>query len=347
MTDKPNTHLVLAAVALVVGAGMMLLMLAHSVVGYILLFPVLLGAIALHHAVRGRRLPEEQTEEIEDRAKRALHFSIFSLNISGAFAVIVVIGYVFASCGSFARYPGSRINDQEQRYSQMKAKLAMERPRLLSIALALAVLGLYPASAHAGPTVGADLDLGTHIHNSDLPPSQGGPDRPLLYIAGFTLRAGWRFDVPRGVFLVPEAGAGWAIERHFGGLGVDSTTGHVVRVLGGGRAGWSGAVAPDLRLEPAVFGHAGLGWYDALRDGTAFDVGLGLDLRIRRRFLVGVQFAYSVVTVWHPYYAALPGPNPPSCVPSVTGPVCPAPGSVLPLADPWIGYGVHACYLFW
>jgi hypothetical protein len=103
MTQKPNTHLVLAAVAVVVGGGMMIVMLAHSVVGYILLLPVLFGAIGLHHAVRGQRLPEEQREEIEDRAKRALHFSIFSLNISGAFVVILVIAYVFASCGSFAR----------------------------------------------------------------------------------------------------------------------------------------------------------------------------------------------------------------------------------------------------
>src|SRR5205807_564135 len=100
----------------------------------------------------------------------------------------------------------------------------------------------------------------------------------LLYIAGFTLRAGWRFDVGP-FFLLPEIGAGYALERFT--MNGDA---HVGRVFGGGRAGWSGPLGPGLRIEPAIYGHAGFGWYDSHLNGPAFDAGVALDLRIRTHF---------------------------------------------------------------
>ncbi len=208
--------------------------------------------------------------------------------------------------------------------------------------LAVATITTLTPCATAGPTVSADLDLGTAT-KSRLPISDGCALFPVpapLYTVGFTLRTGWRFDVGP-LWIVPELGGSFGIERWTsnqtlvaGGLG-DSQLG---RLFGGARIGWAGVVlAPALRFESALFGHLGAGWYDSGAIGSAFDVGLSLDLRIRERFIVGVQVAYDVVTVWPS------GPDP-ICGPE-NGFACGSPPS--PVADPWVTYGIHAGWLFW
>ena len=220
--------------------------------------------------------------------------------------------------------------------------------RLFHLCTAASALLLSTTSASAGPTVAADLDLGTSTRST--PP--GGtasiyPTPSPLYTVGFALRAGWRFDVAP-VWFLPEIGAGYAVEHL---TQVPTATApespHVARVFGGGRIGWSGAIRPELRFEPSIFGHVGAGWYGASTDGTAFDVGLSLDLRIRQHVIVGAQVGYDVVTVWHP------GGSPacqPMTVLTPTGPVtlpCSSPAATPAVADPWVSYGVHAGWLFW
>jgi hypothetical protein len=165
---------------------------------------------------------------------------------------------------------------------------------------------LAAAPAHAGPTAARDLNLGTAT-GVDIP-------RPALGAIGVSLRAGWCFDVGRYVFLLPELGIEYDVER--GAVaGAETTTadGHVSRFFVGARAGVSKPVHPILRIEPALFGHGGVGWYAIGVDARTFDVGLSLGLRIKDRFLVGAQLGYNVV------------------------------GS----SDAWVSYGVHGGVRFW
>jgi hypothetical protein len=208
-------------------------------------------------------------------------------------------------------------------------------PHILALALFLTA-----PTAHAGPTVSADLDLGTSTKHDLMQGSDVVLTSPL-YVVGFALRVGWRFDV-RSFFLQPEIGGGYAVER--------STTGNSVgRAFGGGRVGWSGVVGPQLRIEPAIFGHAGAASYGSSLAGSVFDAGVSLDLRVRGNFLVGVHGGYTVVTVWYPTCAPLQGAQ------TTSGPVCASSGlnrfdpppALPPQADPWVGYGVHAGWLFW
>ena len=92
--DTPDTHLGIAAVATCVGgiATLGVVAIAGSAWSLLFLLPWLLGAIGLYHAIRGAMLPRGSHQDIEDRGKRALHFSIFSLSISGIFVVIVLFG---------------------------------------------------------------------------------------------------------------------------------------------------------------------------------------------------------------------------------------------------------------
>jgi hypothetical protein len=227
-------------------------------------------------------------------------------------------------------------------------------PRRFAPILTLALLTT--GTAHAGPTVAADLDLGTSTTHAAPGVVQSSPVvvTSPLYMVGFTLRAGWRFDVG-SFFLQPEIGGGYAVERDTiapsftATTGVGSVTGTPLgRFFGGGRAGFSGVLGPRLRIEPAIFGHAGVASYGASPAGSVFDAGVSLDLRIRGSLLVGVHGGYDVVTVWHPAAAAQAGA--PKCVSTATGPVCLPPAQVIqppPRADPWVGYGVHAGWLFW
>ncbi len=100
--EPPNTHLGIAAVATAVGGGMMLVLFAIAVSpiwSFVFLLPWLLGAIGLYHGVRAAMLPKESTRDIEDRGKRALHFSIFSLSVSGMFVVLLLLAILMAARG--------------------------------------------------------------------------------------------------------------------------------------------------------------------------------------------------------------------------------------------------------
>jgi hypothetical protein len=223
-------------------------------------------------------------------------------------------------------------------------------PRILLAPLALASL-LLALPAQAGPTVAADLDLGTSIKRDTPPaidptPVTGAP----LYIVGFRIRAGWRFDVGP-VFLLPELGGGYDVE-HFASLGTVSVPLGVPRVFVGGRAGFSIPLAPALRFEPAIYGHLGDAWYvGASQSGLATDLGLALDLRIVGRVLVGAQVGYDVVTAWEhvPPGDMIGGAPTSSCVPTPSG--CVSVGAAgtgaFALADRWVSYGAHAGVLFW
>jgi hypothetical protein len=222
------------------------------------------------------------------------------------------------------------------------------------VLLALAAPLTSATSAHAGPTVSADLDLGTSTKSG--PPANAiapsGPTPSPLYTAGFGLRAGWRFDVaPAGflpVWFLPELGGSYVVER-FQGVPTalpppDLSLG---RFFAGGRIGISVALRTELQLEPSIYGHGGGGWYSQ-SSGSAFDVGLSLDLRIQRHFIVGAQVGYDVVTV---YSRNATSPCTPTTIITAGGPVtlpCPIVSSpVLATADPWVSYGIHAGWLFW
>ena len=91
---------------------------------------------------------------------------------------------------------------------------------------------------------------------------------------------------------MPEIGAGYDIERYDDG----SVAARWARALGGARAGFSFAVLPALRFEPAVYGHVGYArWISGSgANGLANDVGLALDLRILKLFTVGAHLGYDV-----------------------------------------------------
>lgn len=223
----------------------------------------------------------------------------------------------------------------------------------LALLLALSAPLTSTTPAHAGPTASADLALGTSTQgNPSSAADYQGPPEPTpspLYTVGFTLRAGWRFDIAQApVWLLPEIGAGYSVERLVPAIdGTSAPSPHLTRFFGGGRVGWTYALRPELRFEPAIFGHAGAGWYGSgpAPVGSAFDAGLSLDLRIRSHFTVGAQVGYDVVTRY-----PQPTTTPPMTVVTVTGPVI-VPGSTTlplpPIADPWVSHGVHAGWLFW
>src|SRR5580704_16421353 len=85
-------------------------------------------------------------------------------------------------------------------------------PIVFPLALALAAL-THTTPAQAGPTAAADLDLGTSIKRDYRPDQQSSGLAPpsALYVAGFRIRAGWRF-VCAPVWPPPEIGGGYAVE---------------------------------------------------------------------------------------------------------------------------------------
>ncbi len=173
----------------------------------------------------------------------------------------------------------------------------MRRSFLLGLVPALAFAAISFAStreAHAGPTIGLDLDLGTALQSrnnqTDVDFSLGGGGR-----------LGYRFLIPYSiVYLQPEIGGHY---MRFGfnsqNLGYDSAG----VVNGGLKLGLSGIVQPN------IFGHVGLGIlsYNTLQAnntytdvgyvGPAADVGVGLDFRVVPGFLLGAQVAYNMASV--------------------------------------------------
>jgi hypothetical protein len=237
----------------------------------------------------------------------------------------------------------------------------MNRPRT-SAALALAAPLSTSSAAHAGPTVATDLDLGTSVGQgitaytrSSSPPTGPVASFPALYVVGFRVRAGWRFDVGP-VWLLPEIGGGYDVERFHEGAGVQGYA--LPRAFGGGRAGVSVPLAPSLRFEPGVYGHTGYARYwltGGPDDGLANDVGLSLDLRFLRYFIVGAQVGYDVVTVWQspPTSSLTTPPMSGMCSMSAFG-MCAASampssasGGSTATADKWVSYGIHAGVLLW
>jgi hypothetical protein len=213
----------------------------------------------------------------------------------------------------------------------------------LLLPLTALATALLTTPAKAGPTVSADLDLGTSTRSGATPATGPLPILPNpspLYVTGFTFRAGWRFDVAP-VWFLPELGASYDVEHFLSGVQdvvyvYPSTTAAMERFFVGGRIGWSGVLGPEVRFEPSIYGHAGAGWYHAFfsdSTGYACDVGLSLDLRIGQHFIVGAQVGYDVVTV--PPVAAT--------MTYLTG----VTNAVPAVADPWISYGIHAGWLFW
>jgi hypothetical protein len=190
----------------------------------------------------------------------------------------------------------------------------------LVLATGPAVLAAPPV--YAGPTASVDLLFGTSTQSLAGPADAMLPSS--LYTAGFGLRAGWRFDFGP-VWLLPEIGGGYVVERFQSSL----EGAHVGRFVAGARIGWSRVVRPELCFEPAVFAHGGGGWYDSELHGPAYDVGLSLDLRIKRRFIAGVHVGYDALA---------------HSIASQEGPFGPP---FVTVTDGWVSYGVHGGYLFW
>ena len=217
--------------------------------------------------------------------------------------------------------------------------------RLLLLALAIPFAA---TRAHAGPTVNTDLDLGTSTKSTPSSTSIAplSPAPSPLYTAGFGLRAGWRVDMAP-VWFLPELGASYVVERSQQvPRAVPPSDLSLARFFVGGRVGWSGALRPELQFEPSIYGHGGGGWYSQ-SSGSAFDVGLSLDLRIRQHFIVGAQVGYDVVTV---YSSTSTAPCQPTTIMTTSGTVtlpCPVIVSAPSVADPWVSYGIHAGWLFW
>jgi hypothetical protein len=173
-----------------------------------------------------------------------------------------------------------------------------------SVAAALAVAAALSSgrSSHAGPTVATDLDLGTSVGQGITAPTTAAPSGPVaslpaLYVVGFRLRAGWRFDVGP-VWLLPEVGGGYDVERFHEGTGIQGYP--LPRAFTGARAGVSLPLAPLVQFEPGIYAHVGYAryWLAGEPDnGLANDVGLSLDLRVLRHFIVGAQVGYDVVTL--------------------------------------------------
>jgi hypothetical protein len=147
--------------------------------------------------------------------------------------------------------------------------------------------------AHAGPTIGLDLDLGTAIQSR-------AQQTAVDFSVGGGARLGYRFGIPGSiVYLQPEIGG------HYMRFGFNSQqVGYdYAGVLNGGlKLGLSGIVQPN------IFGHVGLGilgYTDAMAAqqgaqgalGPAGDVGLGLDFRLVPGFLLGAQVAYNTALV--------------------------------------------------
>jgi len=165
----------------------------------------------------------------------------------------------------------------------------MRRSFLVGLVPALAFAAISFAStkeAHAGPTIGLDLDLGTAFQNQ------------VDFSVGGGLRLGYRFGLPGTyLFLQPEIG-GHYMRFGFNNTGVGYDYAGIVN--GGLRFGLGGIV------QPAIFGHLGLGIMGygdrgsgaiVGREGPAGDIGGSLDFRIVPGFLLGAQIAYNTVAV--------------------------------------------------
>jgi hypothetical protein len=127
--------------------------------------------------------------------------------------------------------------------------------------------------ARAGVFIGAQLDGGVSIGAPGVHPGVG-----FLGALGYRIGLG-------PVFLQPEVEGGTIF---FPGT---LTPLHATRILGGARLGLSG------KVQPAVYGHAGVGWLAATIDGPSFNAGVSLAFKLVPLFSFGVQGGYDVLMV--------------------------------------------------
>jgi hypothetical protein len=148
--------------------------------------------------------------------------------------------------------------------------------RVIVVALGIAVAALSLVAsreAHAGVFLGAEIDGGVSIGQPGVHPGLG-----FLGALGYRIGLG-------PVFLQPE-GEGSTMSF----FGVPAPL-HATRILGGARLGLSG------KVQPALYGHAGVGWLASNTDGPSFDAGLALAFKLVPVFSFGVQGGYDVLLV--------------------------------------------------
>jgi hypothetical protein len=154
----------------------------------------------------------------------------------------------------------------------------MRRSPLLLISPCLAALLASLAStreARAGIFLGAEYDA---VQGIDLPGVTRSGD-------GFRGTLGYRIGLGP-IFLQPEAQGSYMLFPTDAGDHI-----HVARAMGGARLGLSGI------FQPAIFGHAGVGWLDTFTDGRAFDAGISLAFKLIPVLSFGAQASYDVVTI--------------------------------------------------
>jgi hypothetical protein len=145
-------------------------------------------------------------------------------------------------------------------------------PPLLAAGLA-ALVSLASREACAGIFLGAELDGGVSIGAPGVHAGIG-----FLGVLGYRIGLG-------PVFLQPE---GEGSTMFFRG---PVTLLHPTCILGGARLGLPG------KVQPAVYGHAGVGWLGATVDGPSFDAGISLAFKLVPVFSFGVQGGYDVLMV--------------------------------------------------
>jgi hypothetical protein len=153
----------------------------------------------------------------------------------------------------------------------------MPRPIPLALVscLAAAVVLAHPRTARAGIFIGAEFDAGQGI------------EMPAGTRTGYGFMGALGYRLGLGpIFIQPEAQGGYLLFPTDVGLST-----HVARVLGGVRFGLGGLV------QPAIYGHAGVGWLDAYTTGRAFDAGVSLAFKLIPLFSFGAQAGYNVVSV--------------------------------------------------
>jgi hypothetical protein len=178
----------------------------------------------------------------------------------------------------------------------------MRRPIPLALVTCLAGAAVLapPRTARAGIFIGAEFDAGQGIA---MPTGMHAG-------YGFIAALGYRIGVGP-LFLQPEAQGGYLTFPTDPGQSL-----HVARVLGGVRLGLGGI------FQPAIYGHAGVGWLDPFTTGRALDAGLSLAFKLVPMFSFGAQAGYNVV--------------------SVADTSIQAPGA----ATKWLSYGAHVAVDF-
>lgn len=163
----------------------------------------------------------------------------------------------------------------------------MHRSPILWLAPCLAATMLASSrEARAGVILGAEYAAALGIDMPAGTPSTMGASLPNLRSGyGFLGTLGYRIGLGP-LFLQPEVQGSYTIFP-----GDADARAHVARALGGARFGLSGV------FQPAIFGHAGVGWLADDSDGQAFDVGISLAFKLIPVLSFGAQASYDVVTV--------------------------------------------------